>query len=248
MVTRTIALGPELDWLPDDTEESLLGTSIHQAVIVILDTCLNYFRRRAGLPWFVGNQLKLIIPRQGDREAYRPSPDIIVHANLTATELTSLNVQVYGPPALVIEVASPSTAQSHDLDTLNPAAKPSAYAQAGIPEYLVFDPIGDIIPEQVRAWRMGPEGSYIPWLPDPATGRWHSALGVSFASHGLRLRVYDPNGNLIPTTDEIAMQRDAMGDQLETMSNRMEAMSERLEAQAREIAALRAALQQRDGN
>ncbi len=134
MVTRTIALGPALDWLPDDTEESLLGTSIHQAVIVILDTCLNYFRRRAGLPWFVGNQLTLIIPRQGGREPYHSSPDIIVHANLPATDLTSLNVQAYGPLALVIEIASPATAHSHDLDTLNPAAKPTAYAQAGIPE------------------------------------------------------------------------------------------------------------------
>jgi Uma2 family endonuclease len=236
MVTRMIALGPELDWLPDDTEESLVGTSIHQAVIVILDTCLNYFRRRAGLPWFVGNQLTLIIPRQGGRPAYRPSPDIIVHANLPATDLTSLNVQVYGPPALAIEVASPATAHSHDLDTLKPEAKPSAYAQAGIPEYLVFDPTGDLIPEQVRAWRMGPEGTYIPWLPEPDTGRWHSALGISFATQGFRLRVYDPDGNLIPTMDELAIK----------METRESQMAEQLEAQAREIAALRTALQQRD--
>jgi len=237
MVTRTITLGPELDWLPDDTEESLVGTSIHQAVIVILDTCLNYFRRRAGLPWFVGNQLKLIIPREGEREAYRPSPDIIVHANLPATDLTSLNVRVYGPPALAIEVASPSTAYSHDLDTVRPEAKPTAYAQAGIAEYLVFDPTGEIISAQVQAWRMGPGGVYVPWLPDTDTGRWQSALGISFAPHGLRLRVYDPDGNLIPTMDELEMQRDAMGDQ-------MSAMGEQMEAQAREIAALRAALQQ----
>lgn len=241
MVTRTIALGPELDWLPDDTEESLVGTSIHQAVIVILDTCLNYFRRRAGLPWFIGNQLKLIIPRQDDREPYRPSPDIIVHANLPATELTSLSTQVYGPPALVIEVASPATARSHDLDTLNPEAKPSAYAQAGIPEYLVFDPTGEFISSQVRAWRALPNGTYAPWLPDPDSGHWHSALGISFAPQRFRLRVYYLDGNLIPTMDELELQRDAFGEQVG-------AMSEQLEAQAREIAALRAALRQRDGS
>jgi hypothetical protein len=45
------------------------------------------------------------------------------------------------------------------------------------------------------------------------------------------LRVFDPDGNLIPTMDELEI--------------RMEAQ---LEAQAREIAALRAALRQRDGN
>jgi Uma2 family endonuclease len=224
---RIIALGPELDWLKDDTKRSLLGTSIHQAVIVILDTGINSFRRRAGLPWFVGNKLKLIIPRQGGRPPYRPSPDITVHANLPSTDLTSLNVQVYGPPALVIEVASPATARKHDLDTLNPAAKPSAFAQAGIPEYLVFDPTGEFIAEQVQAWRAGPDGAYVSWLPDPDTGRWHSALGISFAAQGFRLRVYDPDGNLIPTMEELAIQQ---------------------EDQAREIAALRAALQHRNGH
>jgi hypothetical protein len=124
-------------------------------------------------------------------------------------------------------------ARSYDLNTLNPAAKPSAYAQAGIPEYLVFDPIGDLIPDRVRAWRAGPGGAYMPWLPDPDTGRWHSALGISFAPQGFRLRVYDPAGNLIPTMDELEIQ--------------MEEREERLVAQAREIAALRAALQQRNG-
>lgn len=203
MVTRTIALAPELDWLADDTEESLLGTSLHQAAIVTLDTCLNHVRRRAGRPWFVGNQLKLIIPRRGERHPYQPSPDILVHANLPATDLTSLNVQVYGPPTLVIEVASPATARSHDLDTLRPEAKPAAYAQAGIREYLVFDPVGELIPEQVRAWRLGPDNAYLPWPADPATGRWHSTLGVSFSPQASRLRVHDPDGNLVPTMDEL---------------------------------------------
>jgi hypothetical protein len=71
------------------------------------------------------------------------------------------------------------------------------------PEYLVFDPIGDFIPDQVLARRLGPDGPYESWLPDPATGRWHSALGVSFAPQGLLLRVYDPDGSLIPTMDEL---------------------------------------------
>jgi hypothetical protein len=157
---------------------------------------------------------------------------------LPATDLTSLNVRVYGPPALIIEIASPATARSHDLDTLNPRAKPSAYGQAGIPEYLVFDPIGEIIPDQVRAWRAGQDGAYVPWPPDPDTGRWHSALGISFAPQGFRLRVYDPDGRLIPTMEELEIQRE----------EEVAVREERLAAQAREIAALRAALQQRNGH
>ena len=206
MVTHHIALGPELDWLPDDTEESLLGTTVHQGTIVLLDNSLNLHKRRAGLPWLIGNQLRLIIPRREGRAAYQPSPDILIHATLGDAQLSSLSVAQYGPPALAIEVTSPATARAHDLDTISQRAKPQAYEECGIPEYLVFDPIGDFIPAQIRAWRIGPEGRYEDWPPDPITGRWHSALGISFAPQGFRLRVYDSDGNLIPTMDELDIQ------------------------------------------
>jgi len=62
MVTYQLGLGPELDWLIDDTEEALLGTSTHQYTIVNLRNDAVSYREVAGLPWFVGNQLKLLIP------------------------------------------------------------------------------------------------------------------------------------------------------------------------------------------
>ena len=211
MVTGVIALGPELDWLPDDTEESLLGTSVHQMVIVSLDNCIDRVKRQNQLPWFIGNQLKMIIPRGRGRAAYYPSPDIIIHATLGGAMLSSLAVAQDGPPALAIEVASPDPpfgrvprARAHDLDTFNPAAKPRAYEQGGIAEYLVYDPLGTLLPERVRAWRIGAAGVYEPWLP-AADGRWHSALGISFAPErdGLLLRVYGPDGQLVPTNAEM---------------------------------------------
>jgi len=228
MVTYRIALGPELDWLPDDTEESLLGTTAHQGAIVTLDNSLNYHKRRAGLPWLIGNQLKLIVPRR-DGRTYQPSPDIIVHPTLGDVLLTSLAVAEHGPPALAIEITSPSTAREHDLNTISHRAKPQVYEECGIPEYLVFDPIGDFIPDQILAWRLKADGQYDSWLPDPTTGRWHSALGISFAPQGLRLRVYDADGNLIPTMDELATLREVV------------------EAQARENAELRAELRRLRG-
>ena len=223
MVARALGLGSELDWLPDDTEEDILGTSIHQAVIVGLDNFLAYLRQFFGLPWFIGNQLKLIVPRQGGG-TYQPSPDIIVHATLGSVYLTSLSVAQHGPPALAIEIASPGTAREHDLNTLEPGAKPSAYAQAGIPEYLVYDPTGLVIPGRVRAWRMGTAGEYEPWQA-AADGRWHSALGISFAPEtgGVLLRVYDQTGQLVPTPLELAAQlaeREARIAELESVLRR----------------------------
>jgi Uma2 family endonuclease len=212
-VAPGVLLGAEFDRLTDDTEEALLGSMLHQRVIVSDVNSLTRYSKRAGLGWKIGNQLKLVIPRASGERSYQPSPDIIVHMAATLTERQpSLPINVYGPPALAIEICSPSTAFEHDIDTLNPQAKPSAYAKAGIPEYLVFDPTGDILPELIRAWRAGPSGDYEPWLPDPETGRWHSALGISFAPQGVLLRVYDPNGNIVPDNDDmddLLTERDA---------------------------------------
>jgi Uma2 family endonuclease len=203
MVTYQSTLGPEFDLLPDDTEEALLGSPRHQLVIVTLFNSLTRQQRRRGLSWFVGNQLGLLIPRRSGRPRYRPSPDILVHTTLGAFTETSLDLRRFGPPALAAEIASPSTAREHDLDTLAPNAKPGVYAAAGIAEYLVYDPVGEIIPERVRAWHLGEEGHYVPWLPDER-GHWVSlALGVSFAPLGLLLRVYDAVGQLIPNNEEM---------------------------------------------
>ena len=225
MVTDQIALGRAFDHLPDDTEESLLGTPLHQLVIVTLFDSLSRHRRRNGLPWFVGNQLRMRIPRGAGRPPYQPSPDILVHPTLDAPPDTSLDLRVTGPPALVIEVASPSTARDHDLDTLAPEAKPAAYAAAGIPEYLAYDPTGDIIPERVRAWRTDAAGGYEPWRPD-ARGHWVSRLGISFAPRGVLLRVYDAAGGAVPNNDD---------------------MDDLLDTNQRELAALRAEIRRLRG-
>jgi len=201
MVTYAVILGPDIPVLPDDTEEALVGSSIHQDVIM---TSVSSLRRRAKqerLPWFVGNQLKMLIPRH-DGGVYQPSPDILIHPTLGPAPRTSLNVVLTGPPFLVMEVASPATAEAHDLNTILPTAKPQIYAACGIPEYLVFDPLGDFVPDQVRAWRLGPAGVYIPWEAG-SDGRWHSALGVAFAPQGVLLRVYGPDGQSIPSGDDL---------------------------------------------
>lgn len=210
MVTHMVVLGAEFDLLPDDTEESLLGAPIHQYGIVAIFTSLRRHARRLGLPWFIGNQTTLVIPRASGRP-YQPAPDLLVHPTLGRIPDFSLHVNVAGPPALVIEVASPSTARDHDLDTLRPAAKPGVYARTGILEYLVYDPTGTMIPELVRAWRMGPDDRYVPWAQDER-GHWIShALGISFALRGPTLAVHDADGNLIPSDadmDDLLLARE----------------------------------------
>lgn len=237
MVTRTVALGPEFDTLPNDTEKTLMGTSLHQAAIVTLYTSLEQCGPDRGLPWFVGNQIKLIIPRQG-RRSYQPSPDILVHPTLTSGTRESLHVAADGPPVLIIEVASPSTAVERDINLTSPTGKPGVYAAIGVREYLVFDPSDDILETPVWARRTGP-GGYVPWEPD-GHGRWFSAtLGVAFEPQGTLLRVYDQEGNPVRFTKELAGLTIEQEQRISEQQRRLAAQEQRLAELEEELRKLR---------
>lgn len=199
-IGQTIALGPQFAALADDTEESILGSSLHQGAITVLHDSLDACGRGRGLPWFVGNQIRMLIPRVGGRIASL-SPDLLIHPTLSSGSRDSIIVAADGPPALVIEIASPSTARPRDLAEGTPRGKPLAYAALGIAEYLVFDPVGDFVPDHLWARKLGPRG-YEPWQPE-ADGRWHSALGIAFVPDDAFLRVHDQDGNLVLTGPEL---------------------------------------------
>lgn len=232
MVTRTIALGPAFDHLADDTEETLVGSSFHQDAIISVYQSLRRYRRQHDLQWFIGNQLKLLIPRDARRSSYSLAPDVLIHPTLGIAPRASLSVAREGPPALIIEVLSPSTGFGSDLD---PLGKVGAYAAMGVAEYLTFDPTGEIVAEQLRAWRLGPDDTYAPWEPT-AEWRWQSALGIAFAPRGLRLRVFDETGLPIPDVEEIDEDFDEQARELAS-AREQHLMKER------ENAALRAELE-----
>jgi len=202
MVTHAIVLGPEFDTVTDDTEDSLMGSAGHQDTIHVIYDGVRLCAVRRDEPWFVGNQLFLLILQEGRNLPRRIAPDIMVYR--------SLAVALYGPPVLVIEVASPATALGNDVNLRDQNAKPQLYERIGVDEYLVFDPVGEMLGERIWARRRGPNG-FVLWEPEGSThgsgsGRWHSALGISFAPQGMLLRVYDHEGRLVP----LSMEFDAM--------------------------------------
>ena len=227
MVAQTVALGPEFDALPDDTEEGLAGTSLHQGAITALYTSLVLCGPRRGLPWFVGNQIKIVIPRQGNKAPSMPYPDILVHPTVTNASRSSLVLAADGPPALVIEVASPATALEHDINLTSPTGKPRVYEAIGVKEYLVFDPAGEILAAQVWARRATP-GGFVPWQQE-VDGRWVSAtLGIAFQPQGVLLRVYDQDGKLVPITEELADLVDERDRRLAQQEQRLSTLEEEL--------------------
>jgi Uma2 family endonuclease len=246
MVTRTVVLGPAFDHLEDDTEETLVGSTHHQDAIVDAYISLKRHRRRRGLPWFVGNQTKLVIPRAGGQPPYQPSPDLMIHTTAGPEGRASLPISNYGPPALVIEVVSPATALRNDLNFGPPGGKPPAYAEIGVNEYLTFDPFGDYIPEQIRAWRLGPEHIYVPWEQDESR-RWASDLGIAFAPQGWLLRVFDEDGHLIPNYEDLEGTVDTLQETVGSLEATVERQAREKAEDARRIAELQEALRRARG-
>ncbi len=193
-------------WLPDDTEESIVGADWHQDAIRSLCNGLRDVARMNGLPWHVGDQLTLVAWHP-DGTIWRPMPDIMVHPHARATPRDEMNAVTEGIPALIIEVASPTTYRS-DVNVNppsgeHPRAKGYEYLAWPLPEYLVFDPTEAHLQGQVRAWQVI-ESRVREWQPDDA-GRYQSrTLGVSFRPEGFFLRIFDPHGKPVPFDHEKA--------------------------------------------
>ena len=190
----------------DDTEDSVLGSDLHQDAIYILRDTLRRHARRQALTWYVSSQVRMTVPLPR-REDWHPSPDIFAVPGLDATPRASYDVRTDGPmPPIVIEVASPSTWRA------DVGSKADAYQLAGVREYVVFDPTGDLLGTAIRAWHDEP-GAWSEWHPD-TKGAWPSDVrGIALRPEGVLLRVYA--GNVaVETSEELEDRLRALNDEL----------------------------------
>ena len=189
MVTHAIVLGPEFDTVTDDTEDSLMGSAGHQDTIHVIYDGVRLCAVRRDEPWFVGNQLFLLILQEGRNLPRRIAPDIMVYRSLALpNDPGSLAVALYGPPVLVIEVASPATALGNDVNLRDQNAKPQLYERIGVDEYLVFDPVGEMLGERIWARRRGPNG-FVLWEPEGAPTAVGPGAGIAHSAFRSRRRV-----------------------------------------------------------
>src|SRR5947209_4435829 len=182
-------------WPPDDTEESILGTDLHQTTITNLRLGINGVARLARvpgqpLPWQALTQITLFGCARPDDTEYKTYPDVFVYAHPIDRNRGSVALALDGPPVLIIEVLSEST-YAADIDLTR--GKGYSYARAGVREYLAIDPTGAFVPEGGRAWRLV-DGVYRPWERD-AEGRWRSEqIAVSLGLEGVLATVYTWEG------------------------------------------------------
>ena len=185
-------------WPPDDTEESVLGTNIHQDTIVAVRGGVNQAASRARHPWRAGGQTNVAGFFRPDGSPYTTLPDVFVYRVPFDRRRATLSLAEDGPPALIVEVLSPET-YAADLDLAR--GKGYSYRRGGVAEYLTLDPLGRYLREQGRGWRLA-GGAYVPWGRD-AAGRWASDLGIAIGFEGVRVIVYDADGREMPDEDHV---------------------------------------------
>jgi len=146
-----VALAPSpAAWPADDTEESVLGTHLHQTAIRHLISAINEAAALAapeGDPplWHAGGQTMVGGFQHPDGSSYTTFPDVFVYPHAWDPLRGLLTVALDGPPLLIIEVLSKETYEN-DLDQRH--GKGYSYRAAGVREYLTLDPTGKFQPDQ----------------------------------------------------------------------------------------------------
>lgn len=202
--TRSRPFPPAQVWPSHDTEESILGTDLHQTTITNLRLGINEVAHRSlvhgqSAPWQALTQMVLLGCERRDGSLIRTYPDVFVYRHCIDPNRGSVTLAADGPPLLIVEVLSDSTFES-DLDL--ELGKGYSYAHAGVGEYLALDPTRSFVPEGIRAWRLE-DGRYRRWEPDK-DGRWQSAeIDVAIGIAGALATVYTDEGRRMLHEGEI---------------------------------------------
>ncbi len=251
-----IAARPVELWPPDDTEESVMGTDLHQTTITNLRWGLNDLAAATpgdSVPWHALGQTLLTGLRRPDDSPYQVLPDIFVYLRSMDPRRPSLSLAGDGAPALIVEVLSPTTYRS-DLDLAK--GKGYSYARAGVREYMLIDPIGEYLEDYVQAWRLT-GGVYAPWLPDESGRWWSEEIQAGIGLEGLQAAVYAPDGRrqlrqgevtreLLRQEAQLARERSAHAEELARQDRQYtEELARRDRQHAEELEALRRRLDER---
>ena len=244
---HNVALAPfPAVWPPDDTEESVVGTNLHQTAIVNLRWGINEAAALATPPdapllWQAGGQTMISGFQHPDGSPYTTLPDVYVYPHPLDDLRGSLSIALDGPPLLIIEVLSDTTHES-DLDLRD--GKGYSYRAAGVQEYLTLDPTGAYLAEQGRGWRL--EGTiYRPWRRE-SDGRWSSrGLPLAFRLEGAQVAVFTAAGRRLLREGEVERTLREQRLAFEVRERRAaEALLEQARLHAQELAQLRRRLEE----
>ena len=190
----------------DDTEESVMGTDLHQVAIFEAYGQLEQYAREIGAEgvpaWYVSSQVTVIVRLPRKSAPWRPKPDLFVVPGVPAHSRSSYDTRTEGPmPAFILEVASEST-WHNDVEE-----KTTLYNLTGVREYLVFDPTQEHLKRPMRGWHRVAD-KWSEWEPlrrADGTAVWESAvLGLAVRPEGFLVRFDHPQRGPLPLRRELA--------------------------------------------
>jgi Uma2 family endonuclease len=204
---------PVAAWIPNEREGQIVGgTPAHADATSESCMTLRTHGLRQGLGWVVRQEAELRYPRAAHT---RPRdrigqlyPDCLVAIGVPDPVNEPYDLTVLGtPPVLVIEIVSRRTRRK------DKGPKVRAYAEMGIPEYVIFDPR----PRkglELRGYRLAGPGRYAAIPPAQEGGLWLSSIDLRAAGEwypearrGGRLRFHTRTGEPLLHPDEEAAQR-----------------------------------------
>jgi len=179
-------------------EDTVTESDWHRIAIRYLELSLQ--RHFEAVPDVYVSSNMFVYYQKGKRDK-KVSPDVFVCFGVSRKQRKSYKVwENEGiAPFAAIEVTSESSRESDQ------GSKRVRYAQMGLQEYYLFDPLGEYLAGKFRAYRR--EGDEL--IPVVSGPRFTSAgLGVAFEVEGNLLRVYDAkSGQPYLTTDEAEQAR-----------------------------------------
>ena len=171
-----------LSWVeyPASDGQPMAESDIHRDEMIDLITALDDFLRDEPDAYVAGNLF--IYYEQGNPRAVI-APDVFVVRGVAKRKRKTYRLWEEGPaPCFVIEVSSRST-RNEDLE-----GKMEKYADLGVEEYVLFDPLGEYLEPRLRGYRLI-DGRYREMTPTGDGSLLSRALGLTLSVEGEHLRL-----------------------------------------------------------
>lgn len=189
---------------PETDGKPIAETDIHIRQITDLRLVLDWYFRDDPQVYVSGNLLLYYV--EGD-PTKSVAPDVFVVKGVPKRLRRIYKLWEEGKaPAVVFEITSEST-RLEDQGT-----KRALYAELGVAEYFLFDPLGEYLKPQLRGYRLA-EDEYAPLLPQSGPeGELRllsQVLGLELWTQRDELRLYDPDADrllLTPLEESLARQ------------------------------------------
>lgn len=187
------------EYLPESDGKPMAETDVHRRQMIgLLDSLDEYFRDDPQV--YVTGNIFLYLPREEDEDERKSvSPDVFVVFGIEKKDRRIYDMEVEKKaPDVVIELISRSS-KVEDLGN-----KRVIYAELGVREYYIFDPLKEVYPSQLRGFRLQ-DDEYLPIVGERLQS---NLLGLNLIVEDSKLRLYDPEaGERLRTHEEAEADR-----------------------------------------